>query len=280
MCPRADRRKALDATDYRVSFIGHSHVALSFHRNEGESATGSSTRRESDYLDISSGEWLINLGSTGQPRDGDPRAAWLVLDTERWTAEWRRAWYDIAGAQAAIRAANLPTPRRALPVRSIAPYAEIAPAWAGARRRPAPARLWQLEPQTDPAGPRRPLVQSVDEVTARTSDEDRGWRRGGAARRPQPGRGVPRQVDRRLKRNLNAWLDHIEEKIPADCVGRGDPGADREHRGAHRDAHRDADRDADGDSHRDAQPDTDRDAAARGDADGGTAEHRRCRSGR
>jgi len=97
----------LDTTDYRVSFIGHSHVALSFHRNEGESATGS-TRREGDHLDISAGEWLINPGSTGQPRDGDPRAAWLMLDTQRWTAEWRRAEYDIAGAQAAIRAANLP----------------------------------------------------------------------------------------------------------------------------------------------------------------------------
>ncbi len=97
----------LDTTDYRVSFIGHSHVALSFHRIEGESATGS-TRREGDELDISAGEWLINPGSTGQPRDGDPRAAWLMLDTEAWTARWRRAEYDIAGAQAAIRAANLP----------------------------------------------------------------------------------------------------------------------------------------------------------------------------
>ena len=90
-----------------MSFIGHSHVALSFHRNEGESATGS-TRREGDELDISTGGWLINPGSTGQPRDGDPRAAWLLLDTEAWTARWRRAEYDIAGAQAAIRAANLP----------------------------------------------------------------------------------------------------------------------------------------------------------------------------
>ena len=97
----------LDAAAQRVSLIGHSHVALSFHRNEGESATGS-TRREGDALDISAGEWLINPGSTGQPRDGDPRAAWLMLDTEAWTAHWRRADYDIAGAQAAIRAANLP----------------------------------------------------------------------------------------------------------------------------------------------------------------------------
>jgi predicted phosphodiesterase len=97
----------LDATPYRVSLIGHSHVALSFHRPEGEPATGS-TRRADDLLDVSTGEWLINPGSTGQPRDGDPRAAWLVLDTTAWTAEWRRAEYDIAGAQAAIRAARLP----------------------------------------------------------------------------------------------------------------------------------------------------------------------------
>ncbi|HKH16891.1 MAG TPA: metallophosphoesterase family protein [Solirubrobacteraceae bacterium] len=92
---------------HRVSLIGHSHVALSFHRPQGEPASGS-TRRADDLLDLGMGEWLLNPGSSGQPRDGDPRAAWLVLDTQAWTAEWRRAEYDIAGAQAAIRAARLP----------------------------------------------------------------------------------------------------------------------------------------------------------------------------
>jgi predicted phosphodiesterase len=96
-----------DATEHRVSLIGHSHVACSFNRPEGEPATGA-TRREGDLLDVGSGRWLVNPGSVGQPRDGDPRAAWLVLDTTAWTAEWRRAEYDIAGAQAAIRAAGLP----------------------------------------------------------------------------------------------------------------------------------------------------------------------------
>jgi predicted phosphodiesterase len=96
-----------DSTDFRVSFIGHSHVALSFHRPEGYPATGS-TQREGTELDLTQGEWLVNPGSTGQPRDGDPRAAWLMLDTDAWTAVWRRAEYDIAGAQSAIRAANLP----------------------------------------------------------------------------------------------------------------------------------------------------------------------------
>src|SRR5215207_7529705 len=65
----------LDATDFRVSFIGHSHVALSFHRPEGEPATGT-TRREGSEVDLGSGEWLINPCSAGQPRDGDARAAW------------------------------------------------------------------------------------------------------------------------------------------------------------------------------------------------------------
>ena len=97
----------LDATSFRVSLIGHSHVALSFHRPDGAPAAGS-TRREGELLDVGTGEWLINPGSTGQPRDGDPRAAWLMLDTAAWTAEWRRARYDIAGAQSAIRAARLP----------------------------------------------------------------------------------------------------------------------------------------------------------------------------
>jgi predicted phosphodiesterase len=96
-----------DETEFRVSLIGHSHVALSFNRPDGEAATGT-TRREGVELDIAEGRWLINPGSTGQPRDGDPRAAWLLLDTERKSALYCRADYDIAGAQAAIRAANLP----------------------------------------------------------------------------------------------------------------------------------------------------------------------------
>jgi predicted phosphodiesterase len=96
-----------DVTDYRVSLIGHSHVALSFDRQEGSPASGT-TRKEGTELDLTTGQWLINPGSTGQPRDGDKRAAWLLLDTERLTASYRRADYDIAGAMAAIRAANLP----------------------------------------------------------------------------------------------------------------------------------------------------------------------------
>jgi diadenosine tetraphosphatase ApaH/serine/threonine PP2A family protein phosphatase len=97
----------LDAAPERVCLVGHSHVALSFVRPDGEAATGD-TRRAGDALDLSTGEWLANPGSVGQPRDGDPRAAWLLLDTDDWRAEWRRTKYDIAGAAASIRAARLP----------------------------------------------------------------------------------------------------------------------------------------------------------------------------
>jgi predicted phosphodiesterase len=97
----------LDVQPRRVCFVGHSHVALSFVRPEGEPATGEA-RRAGSEVDLSSGEWLLNPGSVGQPRDGDPRAAWLLLDLEAWTGTYRRVEYDVAGAAAAIRAARLP----------------------------------------------------------------------------------------------------------------------------------------------------------------------------
>jgi len=97
----------LDVASQRVSLIGHSHVALSFWRMPGEAATGQ-TRADGEELDLSQGEWLVNPGSVGQPRDGDPRAAWLELDMDGWSAVFHRVEYDIDGAAAAIRAARLP----------------------------------------------------------------------------------------------------------------------------------------------------------------------------
>jgi predicted phosphodiesterase len=97
----------LDRQSHRVCLVGHSHVALSFVRHEGQLATGE-PRREGTRLDLGSGEWLLNPGSVGQPRDGDPRASWLMLDLDEESASFERTDYDIAGAAAAIRAARLP----------------------------------------------------------------------------------------------------------------------------------------------------------------------------
>ncbi|HXB65315.1 MAG TPA: metallophosphoesterase family protein [Solirubrobacteraceae bacterium] len=97
----------IDRQPQRLGLIGHSHVALSFARLPGQLASGGPCR-EGAELDLGDGEWLLNPGSVGQPRDGDPRAAWLLLDLDELTASYRRARYDIAGAAAAIRAARLP----------------------------------------------------------------------------------------------------------------------------------------------------------------------------
>jgi predicted phosphodiesterase len=97
----------LDAQTRRVCLIGHSHVASSFVRHAGEAATGE-PRREGTELDISTGEWLLNPGSVGQPRDSDPRAAWMLLDLDGQVVSYKRTSYDVAGAAAAIRAARLP----------------------------------------------------------------------------------------------------------------------------------------------------------------------------
>ena len=98
----------------RVSFIGHSHVALFFAlaeaRGDGETpddARGAQAAAGTS-LEIRRGRWLINPGSVGQPRDGDPRAAWLELDTESWHATFHRVPYDIDRAADAILSTDLP----------------------------------------------------------------------------------------------------------------------------------------------------------------------------
>ena len=97
----------------RVSFIGHSHVALFFAladpgpRGEPVDARGAQAGAGTS-LEIGRGRWLINPGSVGQPRDGDPRAAWLELDTSAWHASFHRVEYDIDRAADAIIATDLP----------------------------------------------------------------------------------------------------------------------------------------------------------------------------
>ena len=103
----ADR--CFDEAQQRVCLIGHSHVALAFTRTGDDGAHARGALREpGQTAALDEGSWLLNPGSVGQPRDGDPRAAWLLLDRERARAEWRRTEYDVAGAAAAIRAAGLP----------------------------------------------------------------------------------------------------------------------------------------------------------------------------
>ena len=101
-------QECIAAMDARVGAVGHSHVALFFHVNGSGEVVGAQAPGGTE-LDISQGRWLINPGGVGQPRDGDPRAAWLLLDTGNWTAAWRRVVYPIEEAAQAIEAAGLPS---------------------------------------------------------------------------------------------------------------------------------------------------------------------------
>jgi diadenosine tetraphosphatase ApaH/serine/threonine PP2A family protein phosphatase len=98
----------LELQPQRVAFIGHSHVALFFSQASGNSDVRGVQALEGASLDLADGRWLVNPGSVGQPRDGDPRAAWLELDTDEWTAHYHRVEYEIDLAASAIADADLP----------------------------------------------------------------------------------------------------------------------------------------------------------------------------
>jgi diadenosine tetraphosphatase ApaH/serine/threonine PP2A family protein phosphatase len=101
----------LDAQPERLALIGHSHVSLFFTRfpeDGGIAETRGSQAEGGLKLDLGQGRWLLNPGSVGQPRDGDPRAAWLELDTQKEAARFHRVDYDIDRAAASIVDGGLP----------------------------------------------------------------------------------------------------------------------------------------------------------------------------
>ncbi len=91
--------------DERICLFGHSHLAMGFVREEG----GSVRMFKEDVVFEEGKRYLINPGSVGQPRDGDPRAAFGMLDLERGRFEFHRVEYDIATAQEKVLRAGLPS---------------------------------------------------------------------------------------------------------------------------------------------------------------------------
>ena len=86
-----------------VCFFGHTHVAGAFVRDDGVK------RVKTEQLPIEPGKkYFINTGSVGQPRDGDPRAAYCIYDTETNVVEQRRVRYDMPKTQRKIIDAGLP----------------------------------------------------------------------------------------------------------------------------------------------------------------------------
>lgn len=101
---RAEAAEALEQQRAPWCFYGHTHVPTAFALS-GDTVTEHDGGRH-DLADAD--RWLINVGSVGQPRDLDPRAAWTLLDLAVGTATLMRADYDIAAAQRKILDAGLP----------------------------------------------------------------------------------------------------------------------------------------------------------------------------
>jgi diadenosine tetraphosphatase ApaH/serine/threonine PP2A family protein phosphatase len=99
-------RATLDAIDEDLVLVGHSHVALAV--TEVDDGVAGGVVPGSAELPLEDARWLLNPGSVGQPRDGDPRAAWLLLDLERRHATFRRVEYPIERTQQEMREAALP----------------------------------------------------------------------------------------------------------------------------------------------------------------------------
>jgi predicted phosphodiesterase len=86
-----------------VCFYGHTHLPIMFEQDR------SVVRGTYGTVKIELGKkYFVNVGSVGQPRDGDPRAAYVIYDPKGRELQLRRVGYDVARAQAKIRQVGLP----------------------------------------------------------------------------------------------------------------------------------------------------------------------------
>lgn len=87
-----------------LCFHGHTHCPMIY-----EKQIGAVYRIDAQDFKLPMGrKYFINVGSVGQPRDGDPRAAYVIYDQANRLVKFRRIEYDIQAAQERIRLANLP----------------------------------------------------------------------------------------------------------------------------------------------------------------------------
>jgi predicted phosphodiesterase len=104
--------QAFSYLERRLSFFGHTHVQGGFIWNQSrvETIPHTAFRTEPQVMEIDPAcAYLINPGSAGQPRDGDPRAAYVLYDSGAQMVTYCRVAYDIEAAQKQIRGAGLPT---------------------------------------------------------------------------------------------------------------------------------------------------------------------------
>lgn len=101
-------RNNLEAITTTHGLNGHTHVPIAFSLDGDEVGRFSPGETAATDLALDGPRLLLNPGSVGQPRDGDPRSSYLLLDLEARRAAWHRVPYDIDAVQSQMRAAGLP----------------------------------------------------------------------------------------------------------------------------------------------------------------------------
>ena len=99
-------RAGLSAISTEHGLHGHTHIPIAFTMVDGRMRT--LQPRAGNTVALGEGRCFLNPGSVGQPRDGDPRASCMVLDSVAGTATWERVPYDFEAVGASMRAAGLP----------------------------------------------------------------------------------------------------------------------------------------------------------------------------
>jgi diadenosine tetraphosphatase ApaH/serine/threonine PP2A family protein phosphatase len=104
-----DARRALDAGERRLCLFGHTHLPVVFRRTGAVYDGFLPEGRADTSLALAPGvRYIVNPGSVGQPRDGDPRAAFAVYDSSGPELVLRRVHYAVDAAQRRILGAGLP----------------------------------------------------------------------------------------------------------------------------------------------------------------------------
>ena len=104
-----DAVRALKTSQRPICLFGHTHWPVTFELNGGRVETIGASERWIDRLALrAESKYMLNPGSVGQPRDGDPRAAYAIVDTATMTADLIRVGYPIETTQAKVIKAGLP----------------------------------------------------------------------------------------------------------------------------------------------------------------------------
>jgi predicted phosphodiesterase len=107
----ADATENLRLADKRVTFFGHSHFPVVFANDAAGNPVSPPTYEFDEFTAVrceSNQKFLVNPGSVGQPRDGDPRASFLIWDQERARLEFYRVEYNVELTQKKMRDVQLP----------------------------------------------------------------------------------------------------------------------------------------------------------------------------